>query len=80
MILSEQDPRTKASPRTLIARTRIQAALADKVYVIECEKESGTMHAVNFALKYGKPIYALDCDWSGNRYLIDNGLAKPFKL
>lgn len=79
MILSEQDPKTKASPRTLIARTRLQVALTDKVYVVECEKESGTMHAVNFALKYGKPIYALDCDWSGNRHLIDNGLAKPFK-
>ena len=79
MILSEQDPKTKASPRTLIARTRLQVALADKVYVVECEKESGTMHAVNFALKYGKPIYALDCDWEGNRYLIDNCLAKPFK-
>ena len=79
MILSEQEPTTKASPRTLIARTRLQVALADKVYVVECEKESGTMHAVDFAHKYGKPIYALDCDWSGNRYLIDNGLAKPFK-
>ena len=78
MILSEQDLKTKANPRTLIARTRLQAALADKVYVVECEKESGTMQAVNFALKYGRPIYALDCDWSGNRYLIDNGLAKPF--
>ena len=79
LILSEQEPKTKASPRTLIARTRLQVALADKVYVVECEKESATMHAVDFALKYGKPIYALDCDWSGNRYLIDNGLAKPFK-
>ena len=79
LILSEQDPKTKASPRTLIARTRLQVALADKVYVVECEKESGTMHAVNFALKYRKPIFALDCDWSGNRYLIDNSLAKPFK-
>ena len=79
LILSEQSPKEKASPRTLIARTRLQVALADKVYVVECEKESGTMHAVNFALKYGKPIFALDCDWSGNRYLIDNSLAKPFK-
>ena len=79
MILSEQDPKTKANPRTLIARTRLQVALADKVFVVECEHKSGTMHAVNFARKYGKPIYALDCDWSGNRYLIDNGIAYPFK-
>ena len=79
LILSEQDPKTKANPRNLIARTRLQIALADKVYVVECEKESGTIHAVNFALRYGRAIFALDCDWSGNRYLIDNGLAKPFK-
>lgn len=77
LILSEQDPKVRANPRTLIARTRLQMALADKVYVVECERESGTMHAVNFALKYRKPIFALDCNWSGNRYLLDNGLAKP---
>ena len=79
LILTEQSPKIKASPGTLIARTRLQVALADKVYVVECKKQSGTMHAINFALKYGKPIYALDCDWTGNRYLIDNGLAEPFE-
>lgn len=79
LILSEQEPKLRANPTRLIARTRLQVALADKVYVVECEKESGTMHAVNFALKYHKPIYAFDCDWSGNRYLLDNGLAKQFK-
>ena len=80
MILSEQGPKTKANLRNLIARTRLQAALADKVFVVECECESGTMHTVNFAIRFGKPVFALDCNWSGNRYLIDNGLAKPFKL
>ena len=80
MILSEQHHTVKANPRTLIARTRIQTALADKVFVVECDRESGTMHAVDFALKFGKPVFALDCEWSGNRYLIDNSLAEPFKL
>ena len=80
MILSEHHHTVKANPRTLIARTRIQAALADKVFVVECECESGTMHTVNFAIRFGKPVFALVCEWSGNRYLIDNGLAKPFKL
>ena len=37
LILSERVPTTKASPMTLIARTRLQAALVDKVYVVECE-------------------------------------------
>ncbi len=80
LILSEQPEGTKASPRTLIGRTRLQMALADKVVVVECEKKSGTMHAVEYAQKFRKPIFALDCNWPGNRYLIENGIAKPFKL
>ena len=71
---------TKASPKTLIARTRIQMAMADKVVVVQCERESGTMQAVEFAHRFRRPIFALDCDWSGNRYLIDNQIAIPFKM
>lgn len=80
LIVSEQERGVKANPRTLIARTRIQMAMADKVVVVECERESGTMHAVRFAERFGKPIFALDCDWSGNRFLIDNQIATPFQL
>ena len=80
LIVSEQPPGTKANPRTLIARTRLQMAMADKVIVVECERESGTMHAVEFGRRFRRPIFALDCDWSGNRYLIDNNIAKPFKI
>lgn len=80
LIVSEQSPGIKANPRTLIARTRLQMAMADKVIVVECERESGTMHAVEFGRRFRRPIFALDCDWSGNRYLIDNNIAKPFKI
>lgn len=80
LVVSEQPPGTKAAPRTLIARTRIQMVMADKVIVVQCERESGTMHAVEFARRFRRPIFALDCDWSGNRYLIDNKKAKPFKI
>lgn len=80
LIVSEQPSGTKANPRTLIARTRIQMAMADKVIVVQCERESGTMHAVEFARRFRRPIFALDCDWSGNRYLIDNKIAKSFKI
>ena len=74
LILSERVPTTKGGPMTLNARTRLQATLAVKVYVVECEKQSGTMQAIKFAFKYGKPIFALDCDWSGNRYLLKSGI------
>ena len=80
LIVSEQKVGTKASPSTLIARTRIQMAMADKVIVVQCERESGTMHAVDFARRFRRPIFALDCDWTGNRYLIDNKIAKPFRI
>lgn len=80
LIVSERPSGTKTSPRTLIARTRIQMAMADKVIVVECERKSGTMHAVEFGRRFRRPIFALDCDWSGNRYLINNIIAKPFKL
>lgn len=76
LIVSEQPLGTKASSQTLISRLRLQMALADKVIVVECEKESGTMRAVNFAIKYNKPIYAVDNAWSGNRYLLENKIAK----
>lgn len=76
LIVSEQASGTKASPRTLVARTRLQMALANKVIVVECEKESGTMHAVDYAIRYNKLIYAIDNAWSGNQYLLKNNFAK----
>jgi DNA protecting protein DprA len=77
LIVSEHPYGSKANPSRLVARTRIQMALANKVVVIACEKESGTMHAVNFAIKLGRPIFAVNSGRSGNRYLIDNGIATP---
>jgi predicted Rossmann fold nucleotide-binding protein DprA/Smf involved in DNA uptake len=53
----------------------VQIALANKVVVVSCVKESRTMQAVEFARKIGKPIFAVDNGRSGNRYFIDNGIA-----
>jgi len=79
-IVSEYPNGTKANPTRLIARTRIQMAIVDKVIVVACEKESGTMHAIEWAIKLGKPILAIDNSRSGNRYLIDNKIAQPLKF
>lgn len=80
MIVSEYPEGTKANPTRLIARTRLQMAVADKVIVVACEKDSGTMHAVDWAVTLGKPIFAIDNARSGNRYLIDNGIATSIVL
>lgn len=77
MIVSEYPEGTKANPTRLVARTRLQMAIADKVIVVACERSSGTMHAVDWAVKLGKPIFAIENDRTGNRYLIDNGIAIP---
>lgn len=80
MVVSEYPERTKANPTRLVARTRLQMAIADKVIVVACERSSGTMHAVDWAVKLGKPIFAIDNDRSGNRHLIDNGIAIPIRI
>lgn len=80
MIVSEYPEGTKANPTRLIARTRLQMAIADKVIVVAFEKDSGTMHAVDWAIKLGKPIFAIDNARSGNRYLIDSRIATPIAV
>ena len=79
LVISEQPLGTKANPTTLVARNRLQAALAEEVVVAECPEHSGTMHTVRFAQKYGKTIKAVTfphiCEEnSGNQYIIDSGI------
>lgn len=59
LVISEQPLGTKAAPRLLVARNRLQAALSDAVVVAECPEHSGTMHTVRFAQTYGKPVRAV---------------------
>lgn len=82
LIMSEQPPGTKVNPTRLIARCRLQAALADKVIVVQCSNPSGSLHTAEFARRYGKPVYAVKFDDTtpqnaGNEYLLENGLAQP---
>lgn len=81
LILSEQVLGTKATPKRLVARNRLQAALAEKVIVAQCPIRSGTMYTVEFARQYGRDIYAaapLCCTDknSGNQYLLEQEIAK----
>ena len=81
LILSEQPLGTKANPTRLIARTRLQAALANPIVVAQCAEHSGTMHAVSFAQKYGKQVLAVHYDYlteqtAGNYFLIENNIAE----
>lgn len=56
-LLSEQQPGTVPSPRTLVARNRLQAALADGLLVGQTGIKGGTMHTVRFAAEQGRRVW-----------------------
>ena len=79
LVISEQPLGVKASPSRLVARNRLQAALSDFVVVAQCPAKSGTLYTVDFALEYGKPVFAVDFGFSneanaGNWQLLSQGV------
>ena len=82
LILSEQLIKTKANPTTLVARNRLQAALSDSVILVQCPAQSGSLHTMRFARKYGKKSLAVKFPKrteanAGNFDLLENNLAQP---
>lgn len=85
LILSEQLIKTKASPSTLVARNRLQAALSDSVILAQCPEQSGSMHTMRYARQYHKKSkavkYSKKTDFNaGNFYLIENNLAEALTI
>ena len=83
LILSEYPPFTPINKYQLIARDRLQAALAERVIVTECGAKSGTLHTVRFARKYQRPVQALRYETYteaslGNHYLLSSHLAEEY--
>lgn len=74
-VISEYPCGTKPQKYTFLERDRIQAALADKVIVIDSEVKSGTMYTVQCALKLDKDVGCMveveGCTPAGNQYLCD---------
>ena len=56
LILTEYDLGLPARPFRQTARCRLQAALADEVYVAECRVKSGSMRTIKFAKQLGRPV------------------------
>jgi DNA processing protein len=55
-LISEVPFNTRTEPRTLVARNRIQAALANSLVMVECGVPSGTLHTVRFAFELGRKV------------------------
>ena len=76
-LISEYSPNQSANKAFFVERDRIQSMLSDGVLVVEAEKNSGTMHTVEYAHKYNKAIgcyrnmdYIVEMP-SGNQYLLE---------
>ena len=80
LIISEQPIGTKATPKTLVRRNRLQAALSQMVVVAQCPAKSGTLYTVDFARQYGKEVRAAQFNYhneatAGNDLLLQEGIA-----
>lgn len=82
LLLSEQPLGARATPTRLVARNRLQAALAKQVIVAQCPIKSGTMYTVQFAREIKRDVFAVKYNHynelsSGNEYLIREHIGKP---
>ena len=59
MLISEQRPKRTASKYLFPLRNRIIAALSEGTLITEASIKSGTIHTKDFALDYGRNIYAV---------------------
>lgn len=82
LLMSEQIIGIKANPSRLVARNRLQAALAKAVILAQCPAKSGSLYTMRFARKYGRKCFVAIFPMrneanAGNYILLDNGLAQP---
>lgn len=80
LLLSEYPIGTRVKKHNLVARNRLQAALADTTIVIQTAIKGGTMHASNITLVANKPLFCVkyhdlqsNSKVAGNDYLISKG-------
>jgi DNA processing protein len=77
-LIAEVPPGTSPSARTLVARNRLQAGMADAVVVAQCGLDSGTLHTARFAILQGRTLivpepteaFASEPESAGNLALI----------
>jgi DNA processing protein len=55
-LISEQPPFMESIAHPFVLRNRIIAALSDYIFPVEMKKDSGTRHALQYAVRYKKTI------------------------
>lgn len=81
-VLSEYAPGEGGQKLHFLQRNRLIAAACDVLCVAEARYKSGTMSTVQYALKYGKPVFAVpgeifSAQSEGTNLLIAQGKARP---
>ena len=76
-IVSEYGPGERPEKWKFVKRDLLQAMIADKILVVDCDEKSGTMHAVMEGVKEKKYIACIvrkpkEKTGSGNQYMINN--------
>ena len=76
-IVSEYGPGERPEKWKFVKRDLLQAMIADKILVVDCDAKSGTMHAVMEGVREKKDIACIvrkqeEKTGSGNQYAIDN--------
>ena len=81
LLVSEIKPSERAKTYYFPIRNRIIAGLSKGVLLTEADEKSGSMHTKNYALEYGKDIFAVPGNITsstsrGTNHIISNGQAK----
>lgn len=76
LLVSEYPPSKKSTKYTFPQRNRIIAGLSDGVLVTEAGIKSGTIHTKEFALEYGKNLYAIPGDINSSMSQLTNDIIK----
>lgn len=66
LVLSEYPGKVKAQPKNFVFRNRILVGLSQGIYIGGGKNRSGTSATVAMGLDYGKNIYALPCNVTGD--------------
>ena len=78
-LISEYPPETKPQKYMFLQRDRLQAAIADKVLIVNADEKGGTMTTAQYALRLNKPIACMagmDRRIAGNILLTSSNKAK----
>ena len=59
-LMSELPPDTKVNGLFLVLRDRLQSAFNNAIHLVETGEKGGSLHTINYALKYGKKV----CVWN----------------